>query len=66
MEEMRTRVCSCCKLMFRSAYVMHGMCLDCAVLLAKIGLTAVIDEATGYQKVRSKDALRKMEEAGNE
>ena len=27
---------------------------------AKIGLTALIDEATGYQKVRSKDELRKL------
>jgi hypothetical protein len=28
--------------------------------LAQIGLNALIDEATGYQKVRPKDALRKM------
>lgn len=30
---------------------------------AKIGLTALIDEATGYQRVRSKDNLRKLLEA---
>lgn len=30
---------------------------------AKIGLTALIDEATGYQQVRNKDALRKLLEA---
>jgi hypothetical protein len=30
---------------------------------AKIGLTALIDEATGYQKVRPKDELRKLLEA---
>lgn len=30
---------------------------------AKIGLTALIDEATGYQKVRPRDELRKLLEA---
>jgi hypothetical protein len=28
--------------------------------LAKVGITALIDEATGYQKVREKNALQKM------
>jgi hypothetical protein len=28
--------------------------------LAKVGITALVDEATGYQKVREKDALQKM------
>jgi hypothetical protein len=27
--------------------------------LAKVGITALVDEATGYQKVREKDALQK-------
>jgi hypothetical protein len=28
--------------------------------LAKVGITALIDEATGYQKAREKDALQKI------
>jgi hypothetical protein len=28
--------------------------------LAKVGITALVDEATGYQKVREKDALQKI------
>jgi hypothetical protein len=28
--------------------------------LAKVGITALIDEATGYQNVRGKDALNKL------
>jgi hypothetical protein len=28
--------------------------------LAKVGITALVDEATGFQKIREKDALHKM------
>ena len=48
-----------------------SMCLDCAgeaadklskdglVAMAKVGIDALIDEATGYEKVRPKDDLTK-------
>jgi hypothetical protein len=31
--------------------------------LAKVGIAALIDEATGYQQNRGKDALRKLAES---
>ena len=31
--------------------------------LAKIGLNALVDEATGYQEIRPKDGLRKQLDA---
>lgn len=46
--------------------VQHRIADKCAVLLRGlqgIGLIALIDEATGYQEQRSKDALRKILEA---
>ena len=40
--------------------ILEGMPLDEIIRLSKVGLTALIDEATGYQDARSASALADM------
>jgi len=66
-------ICIICKKEISKASICDSVCLDCAGYMvdnlmslddigkcAKLGMVALIDEATGYQDIRAREELMKI------